>query len=100
VAIKIDPENYETRALFDLVDLAGGRVLEIGSGDGRLTRLYAGMAAHVTAVEPFSDSIRKAQENLPEALRDRVVFHNTSFEEFAAAGKSSVFDAAILSWSL
>jgi 16S rRNA A1518/A1519 N6-dimethyltransferase RsmA/KsgA/DIM1 with predicted DNA glycosylase/AP lyase activity len=100
MVIRIDPENNEVHALFDLVDLTGKRVFEIGSGDGRLTRRYAGMAAHITAVEPFSDSIIKVQEDLTEALRERVEFHNTSFEEFAAASKSSVFDAAILSWSL
>ena len=100
MAIRIDPENNETRALFDLVDLAGRRVLEIGSGDGRLTWRYAKMAAHVTAIEPFSEGILKAQENLPDELRDRIEFHNTSFEEFAAASKPSVFDVVILSWSL
>jgi tRNA1(Val) A37 N6-methylase TrmN6 len=98
--IRIDPENSETHALFDLLDFRGQRVLEIGSGDARLTWRYAGMAAHVTAIEPFSEGILKAQENLPDELRDRIEFHNTSFEEFAAASKPSVFDVVILSWSL
>lgn len=100
MVVRIDPENNETRALFDLVDLTGKRVLEIGSGDGRLTWLYAGKAAHVTGIEPFSDAVRKAQENLPDELRDRVEFHHTSFEEFAAASEPSIFDVAIFSWSL
>jgi tRNA1(Val) A37 N6-methylase TrmN6 len=100
MAIRIDPEKNEVRALFDLVDLSGQRVVEIGSGDGRLTWRYAGMAAHVTAVEPFSEGIRKAQSNLPDELRERLEFHNTSFTEFAAHRESSSFDVAILSWSL
>lgn len=100
MVVRIDPENNEIRVLFDLVDLTGKRVLEIGSGDGRLTWRYAGLAAHVTAIEPFSESIRKAQENLPDELRNRIDFHESSFEEFAAASKSSIFDVAIFAWSL
>jgi cyclopropane fatty-acyl-phospholipid synthase-like methyltransferase len=37
VTIQLDSEGNETGALFDLVDLAGQEVLEIGCGDGRLT---------------------------------------------------------------
>jgi 2-polyprenyl-3-methyl-5-hydroxy-6-metoxy-1,4-benzoquinol methylase len=98
--MRIDPENNEIRALFDLVDLNGKRVLEIGSGDGRLTWRYAGLAAHVTAIEPFSESIQKAQENLPSELVDRIEFHESSFLDFAAFSKPSIFDVAFLSWSL
>jgi hypothetical protein len=35
--IRIDPENNETRALFDMLNVSGQRVLEIRCGDGRLT---------------------------------------------------------------
>jgi 2-polyprenyl-3-methyl-5-hydroxy-6-metoxy-1,4-benzoquinol methylase len=100
MVVRIDPENNETRALFDLVNLVGRSVLEIGSGDGRLTWRYAGVTKRVTAIEPFSDGIRKAQENLPETLRSRVEFRNVSFEEFASDGKPTNFDVVILSWSL
>jgi len=37
MTIRVDPENNETRALFDLANLSGKHVLEIGCGDGRLT---------------------------------------------------------------
>ena len=37
MSIKIDPEKNESRALFELVDFAALRVLEIGCGDGHLT---------------------------------------------------------------
>ncbi len=98
--IRVDPENNETRVLFDLTDFAGQRVLEIGCGDGRLTWRYAGKAAHVTAIDPFADSITRARENLPGELRDRVEFHHIAFEDFATPDKSSTFDRVILSWSL
>ena len=100
MAIRIDPERNEVRALFDLVDLQGQRVVEIGSGNGRLTWRYASMAAHVTAVEPFSEGMRKAQSDLPDELRQILEFHITTFKEFAAHRESSSFDIAILSWSL
>lgn len=100
MAVKIDPENNETRALFDLADFTGQRVLEIGCGDGRLTRRYAGRAAHVTAIDPFSPGIERARENLPDELHNRVEFHTISFEDFAAASEPSLFDSVILSWSL
>ena len=37
MTISIDPENNESRALFDLVDFSKQYMLEIGCGDGRLT---------------------------------------------------------------
>ncbi len=46
--IRIDPENNETRALFDLADFRGQRVLEIGCGDGRLAG-HLRYLAHVDA---------------------------------------------------
>jgi tRNA1(Val) A37 N6-methylase TrmN6 len=100
MAIRVDPENNEIRALFGLVDLRGQHVLEIGSGDGRLTWHYAGRAAHVTAIEPFGQSIARARENLPDELKGRVEFHQAGFDDFAAASKPGAFDVVILSWSL
>ena len=41
MTIRTDPEGNETATLFDLVDLDGAEVLEIGCGDGRLTWRYA-----------------------------------------------------------
>jgi 2-polyprenyl-3-methyl-5-hydroxy-6-metoxy-1,4-benzoquinol methylase len=100
MAIRVDHDNNETRALFGLVDLRGQHVLEIGSGDGRLTWRYAGRAAHVTAIEPFGQSIARARENLPDELKGRVEFHQVGFDDFAAAAKPGAFDVVILSWSL
>jgi 2-polyprenyl-3-methyl-5-hydroxy-6-metoxy-1,4-benzoquinol methylase len=100
MTIRSDPENNEIRALFDLVDLSGKHVLEIGSGDGRLTWRYAEPASHVTGIEPFEEAIGRATANQPDALRDRVKFHHIAFEDFVAARESEMFDMAILSWSL
>lgn len=100
MAIRVDPENNETRALFDLADFSGQHVLEIGCGDGRLTWRYAGRAAHVTAVDAWAEGIARARENLPGGLQGRVEFQHAAFLDFAAASEPSAFDLAILSWSL
>jgi 2-polyprenyl-3-methyl-5-hydroxy-6-metoxy-1,4-benzoquinol methylase len=100
MSVKVDPENNEPRALFALADFNNRRVLEIGCGDGRLTWRYADKAAHVMAIDPFEGSITRAKENTPEALKSRVEFRHTGFDDFAATNESSTFDIAILSWSL
>jgi len=100
MTIRVDPENNEPRALFDLANFNGQRVLEIGCGDGRLTWRYADKATHVIAIDPFEPSIARAKENTPEALRSQVKFRHIGFDDFAAASESSTFDIAILSWSL
>jgi SAM-dependent methyltransferase len=100
MTVRVDPEQNEARALFGLVDLDGRRVLEIGSGDGRLTWRYADRAAHVTAVEPFAAAVARAKENVPPELSRRVVQRRAAFDEFAAENAASSFDVAIFSWSL
>ena len=100
MTVRVDPENNETRALLDLVDFTGKRVLEVGCGDGRLTWRYADRAAHVTGIDPFEQSIARAKANTPTNLKNRVEFRHIGFDNFAAASESSMFDIAILSWSL
>jgi SAM-dependent methyltransferase len=100
MTIRVDPEDNEIGSLLDFVDLDGRRVLEVGSGDGRLTWRYANRAATVTAVEPFAPSLARAAENLPQELVGRVALRRATFEEFAANAAASAFDVAILSWSL
>jgi 2-polyprenyl-3-methyl-5-hydroxy-6-metoxy-1,4-benzoquinol methylase len=100
VTVRIDPEGNETDALFDLVDVEGREVLEIGCGDGRLTRWYADRAAHVTAVDPFEESIARAQEWLSGSPNERIEFRHVAFEDLAAASYRDIFDVALLSWSL
>jgi len=100
MTVRIDPEGNETDALFDLVELEGREVLEIGCGDGRLTWRYADRAAHVTAIEPFGDAIARAKKRLSEAPNERIEFRHVAFEDLAAASDADVFDVTLLSWSL
>ena len=99
--IQLDPERNEIDALLDYVGrLAGKHVLEIGAGDGRMTWRYAGQAAHVTGIDPCSEDIALAIENIPERLRGRVEFHATGLEQFVPVEGTSGFDVAILAWAL
>jgi 16S rRNA A1518/A1519 N6-dimethyltransferase RsmA/KsgA/DIM1 with predicted DNA glycosylase/AP lyase activity len=100
MSVIVDPEGNETRALFTLAELANKGILEIGSGEGRLTYRYAERASRVTAIEPFKPHFARAARSLPPDLKNLVRFHNLSFEDFSAASASSSFDIAILSWSL
>jgi len=98
--VTVDPEGNETRALLELAELKDKRVLEIGSGKGRLTWRYAPLAAHVTGIEPFAPHLAQAAGALPPELSDRVQLHNLPFEDFSAGSPACSFDVAILSWSL
>jgi 2-polyprenyl-3-methyl-5-hydroxy-6-metoxy-1,4-benzoquinol methylase len=98
MSIRLDPEGNEPAALFDFAgDLTGRRVLEIGCGDGRLTRLYADRTAHVVALDPNADDIALAIQNCPLHLRERVEFRASTIQEYESP---QMFDLALLSWSL
>src|SRR4030095_11430787 len=99
MTIQVDPENNETRALLDLVDFSGWHVLEIGCGDGRLTWRYADRAEHVIAIDPKTEAITRAKENLPDKLKGRVEFHQSTFEDFSVTREASSFDSVIFAWS-
>lgn len=95
-----DPQENETKALFELVDFAGKRVLDIGCGDGRLTYRYAEKAAQVVAIDPDHTEIEFAREELPPNLEHKVKFLVTDIEDFELPRNESKFDVAIFAWSL
>src|SRR2546421_1408993 len=94
----LDPEGMETRVLRALVRMDGRDVLEIGSGNGRLTWRYAQRAASVVGLEPEERHVLRARAATPAALRNRV--------DFRVADAASVelpdatFDVVLLSWSI
>ncbi len=93
-----DPDENETRAIHDLVTFAGKDVLEIGSGEGRITWRFAHQAASVLALDLNQIRIKGALDNTPDALQSKLAFQVadiTSVELPEAA-----FDVAVLSWSL
>jgi ubiquinone/menaquinone biosynthesis C-methylase UbiE len=98
MAVLLDPEDTETRALHGYTDFSGKRVLEIGCGDGRLTWRYADRAAHVVAIDPKTEDIEIAIEECPDDLRAKIEFRVARLEELEIPAEK--FDLALLSWSL
>jgi len=66
MAIDEDPEEHEVAALAAMVaSFARLRVVEIGCGDGRLTRRYAFDADSVVAIDPDEEAIAQIAADLP-----------------------------------
>ena len=62
-----DPEEHEIAAFGSIQpSFAGLRVLEIGAGDGRLTRRYLAEAAAVVAIDPDEEAIDALRDELPD----------------------------------
>ena len=94
MAIVEDPEGHETSALAAIVpSFAGLRVLEIGCGDGRLTRHYAAAAASVIAIDPDDEAIAALREDLPG-----VEAHAVGIDELTLLPQS--VDLVLFAWSL
>jgi ubiquinone/menaquinone biosynthesis C-methylase UbiE len=93
-----DPENIEIKYLHEVAQLANAHVLEIGSGEGRLTWRYAVSARRITAIDPDPIRLIAAQRECPPALRSKVAFVQVKAETLPFPREK--FDLAILSWSL
>lgn len=93
-----DPDGDERRALVSMADFRNRRVLEVGSGDGRLTWCYAGVADEVLGIDTDRGSIDAARASTPPELAARVRFEVARAEELALPPAG--FDVALLSWSL
>ena len=98
MTLQRDPERHEIRHLRAFADLAGKRVLEVGSGEGRLTWQYAKWAGSVIAIDPDVDSQRVAKVDRPHSLENTVHLSAAS-SEYLPFSKEK-FDLAILAWSL
>jgi len=92
-----DPEGIEIRYLDQSVVFANMHVLEIGSGDGRLTWRYAHSANRVTAIDPDTQALGIAVTDRPADLRETVSFVRANSIKLPFPRET--FDIAILSWS-
>lgn len=91
-----DPEEHELSALMDgLPSVSACRVLEIGCGDGRLTRRYASRVGSVVAIDPDESSIEAFRAGGVDANVD---VRAGSFDRINLPDSS--VDVAIFSWSL
>jgi 2-polyprenyl-3-methyl-5-hydroxy-6-metoxy-1,4-benzoquinol methylase len=94
MAVVEDPEEFERYALARLQpSFAGLRVLEIGAGDGRLTRRYVRDAASVVAIDPDEEDIAALRDELPHVDARAV-----GIESLALPGES--VDIVLFAWSL
>src|SRR5215469_10286310 len=93
------PPGLEVRLFQRHLDLTGKRILEIGCGDGRLTREIAPLAASVLAIEPDPALVADARRLTAEADITNVRYRVGSAVDLrVAAGET--FDVAFFSWSL
>lgn len=93
-----DPEGREGALLASVPQLTGGRVLEIGAGDGRLTWQYAARARSVIGIDTDAESLGYLMEERPPGLWHQVAATLADAEHLPFAPDR--FDAALLSWSL
>ena len=77
---------------------SGDRVLEVGCGSGQLTRSLAGRGLRVTAVEPGTNLMSLARQNLEGAAE--VEFVNARFEDAQLPRERfrAVFSASAFHW--
>jgi len=78
-------EQKTIEAISDFVELTGKAVLEIGSGDGRLTSWLAGPPKRLAAIEPDAECVKRAREAIPGAefhvgSGERLPFPDASFD--------------------
>ena len=94
----LDPEEDETRAIHELIDFTDKDVLEIGCGDGRLTRRFASQTHSVLGLDLDAESIALANALTPEATYPGVTYEVGDIA--TTPPLTGAFDVAILSWSL
>jgi ubiquinone/menaquinone biosynthesis C-methylase UbiE len=86
------------QAALDLLNVGPGRrVLDLGAGTGKLTRLLAGTGAEVTAVEPLDAMRAKLEEAVPSAeahagTAERIPLADATFDVVTVAQAFHWFD--------
>jgi 16S rRNA A1518/A1519 N6-dimethyltransferase RsmA/KsgA/DIM1 with predicted DNA glycosylase/AP lyase activity len=89
-----DPEEHEFAALRALpAPFTARDVLEIGCGDGRLTRRYVDEAASVVAIDPDADAVTEFRLQFP-AVDARAI----GIEDLVIPDSS--VDTVLFAWSL
>lgn len=98
MTLRVDPEKNEVHALKEMTEWRGKRVLEIGCGDGRLTRRLATLGAQIEAIDSDKKLITLARKQIPERYVDRVKFRVGTAENLKSPPR--IFDIVVFAWSL
>jgi ubiquinone/menaquinone biosynthesis C-methylase UbiE len=93
--VTIDPERHELQAVLERLPSAPGRVLEIGCGDGRLTRRYSARVRSILAIDPDASLIAAFRA---AGLDSNVEVRATGIDGLTFPDGS--FDAVLFSWAL
>ncbi len=93
-----DPEGVEIQALLEIEALSGARILEVGAGDGRLTRRYAERISAAVCIDLDLNLLRAAAAESPQDWTGRVTYLQARAEQLPFVAES--FEVVLLSWSL
>jgi 2-polyprenyl-3-methyl-5-hydroxy-6-metoxy-1,4-benzoquinol methylase len=94
MAIVEDPEGFEAAAIRELMPSFDGlRILEVGAGDGRLTRVYAAEAASIVAIDPDTEAIANLRAELPRVDARVIGIHELAIPDHSV-------DVVLFAWSL
>jgi ubiquinone/menaquinone biosynthesis C-methylase UbiE len=92
-----DPEGVIIRQLNEFAELADARVLDIGCGDGRLTRQIVRTAAQVVGIDPKSN-VWESTGDSAIVIEGPVSCARGRAEELPFPPEK--FDVAMLGWTL
>ena len=95
--IQKDPERTEILHLEKMAVFAGRHILEIGSGDGRLTWRVAPSAGRLTGIDLDAQALVVAANGRPAILQETISFACASSLDLPFP--NGTFDIAILAWS-
>ena len=99
MTLVMDPAGAEIKALKQITNWRGKRVLEVGCGDRRLTlRLAKFNTAKIIAFDPDSKLIRTARKSLPEKYKEKIQYRVGNAEHVKQ--KANQFDVVVFSWVL
>lgn len=93
-----DPAHTETQYLHAVADFTNKNILEIGTGNGRLTWRYADLCQSVVAVDINHTALVEAQASCPPKFCSKISFVHSQAQQLPLAAHR--FEGAILAWSL
>lgn len=97
--LRIDATSAEADAIVTFLPQKRGlSLLEIGCGDGRLTRKYASRVAGIIATDPDAAALAELRATLPPELLSRMDVRREAVDNIDLDAAS--IDVVLLAWSL